>query len=194
MQTNKSNTADPPTPSAAPRANEEEEKKRGRKDTIIAILVVALIFAVAGGIGISLLGKSAKKNESVRTEQQAEETKQKEGKESPENSVPESTEKSVRQVTSSPAGGKNADIGSSGRPETDEHTKEAPKADAISQTEPSLNFANESKKTSKETSEGKPKNAEAKAASSSTQTGQPELMKTGSDHKAEDNPQTQQTP
>ncbi len=48
MQTNKSNTSTPPTPSAAPR-DEEGEKKRGRRDTLIALLVVALIAAITVG-------------------------------------------------------------------------------------------------------------------------------------------------
>ena len=48
MQTNKSNTSTPPTPSAAPR-DEEGEKKRGRRDTLIALLVVALIAAITAG-------------------------------------------------------------------------------------------------------------------------------------------------
>ena len=48
MQTNKSNTSAPPAPSAAPR-DEEGEKKRGRRDTLIALLVVALIAAITAG-------------------------------------------------------------------------------------------------------------------------------------------------
>lgn len=60
MQTNKSNTSTPPTPSAAPR-DEEGEKKRGRRDTLIALLVVALIAAITVGtiFGIRYFKKSS---------------------------------------------------------------------------------------------------------------------------------------
>lgn len=48
MQTNKSNTSVPPMPSAATPREKESDKKRGHKDTLIALLVVALVFCVAG--------------------------------------------------------------------------------------------------------------------------------------------------
>ena len=49
FQTNKSNTTAPPVLIPAP-LGREDDKKRGRKDTLIALLVVALVFGTIGGL------------------------------------------------------------------------------------------------------------------------------------------------
>ncbi len=82
LQTSESNTSVPPIPNIPPRERDSDEK-RGRKDSIIALLVVALVAVIVAAIifGIRIYNKNKEekaKQEQVQKLPKKQETEQKE--------------------------------------------------------------------------------------------------------------------